>query len=284
VLAGDWLPCELIVIDDSDDPNTALQNLRDSQCAIQYHWRHARGLSSAMNHAIEVAAHDIVAFTQDDAEVASDWLRTLVTALVDAGPRTIVTGRVTPGDPELDGAFVSDANISTGRETFRGRIDRDVLFALNMALFKAAHDDIGPFDERLGPGTSFPASEDNDYAYRALQSGYTILYEPRAVVRHRAWRGEEQYARFRFGYGFARGGYYAKHIHWRGDRYMLKRLFHDLQNHLTPLPTLIRQDRRTARGHISLACGLVAGAVRWKIDQARTLSQRRRATTNIARA
>lgn len=277
VLRGDTVPSELIIVDDSDTADHSLAGLSTARsCEIRYVWRQERGLSSAMNFAIREARHDLLVFTQDDAEVEPTWLSSIVRSLVNAGPRTIVTGQVQPGDSETNGGFVSDANIGREPIVHRGRVDHDVLFALNMALYRSAAEEIGPFDERLGPGTHFPASEDNDFGFRALEAGYAIAYDPASVVCHRAWRGEEMYARFRFGYGFSRGGYYAKHMRLRGDRFMLGRFWRDVRNHLAPVPRLARQDRQKAVGHVALASGLVSGATRWKIDELRNRGKWRR--------
>lgn len=266
VLRADQLPSELIIVDDSDAPDDFLSTLpSDGRCEIRYFWRQTTGLSSALNFAIRKARHDVLAFTQDDAEVEPEWLGQIVEALLQAGERAIVTGQVRPGGSEALGGFVSAQKVEQQRTVYRGRLDRDVLFALNMAMYRSAAEDIGPFEERLGPGTRFPASEDSDFALRALDAGYSIVYEPRAAVRHRAWRGEERYARLRWGYGFARGGFYAKYLSLR-DRYMLRRLWHDLRDHLVPLPRLLVRDRREALGHLLLSCGIVAGALSWMLS------------------
>jgi GT2 family glycosyltransferase len=267
VLAGEQVPTELIIVDDSDEPDPFLAELTtDRPCEIRYDWRHGRGLSSAVNHAIRQARHDLLVFTQDDAVVDETWLETIVRAQLREGPMALISGNVEGGEPESEGAFVSAMTTETGPATYTEPQDRDVLYCLNMAMYRSAFDAIGPFDERLGPGTTYPASEDSDFAYRAFRTGYRIVHEPAAIVRHRAWRGEEMHARFRYGYGFARGGFYGKFIR-RRDRYMTRRLWHDVRNHLTPLPRLVRTDREQAVGHLSLAAGLVAGTARWLVSE-----------------
>jgi GT2 family glycosyltransferase len=272
VLGGDAVPSELIVVDDSDEADPQLAALGTQQgCEVRYLWRTARGLSSAMNFAIDRARHEVLAVTQDDAVVDSTWLERLVRALVAAGPRAIVTGAVLPGEPESRDGFVSAVTPQGDRVVYRERTERDVLYALNMALYRSAAHAIGPFDERLGPGTRFPASEDSDFALRAFDLGYEIVFEPAAVVRHRAWRGGEEQMRLRWGYGYARGGFYAKHLSLR-DRYAARRLWHDVRDHVTPLPRLLVREPRRVPGHLALAAGLLAGAMRWLVIE-RTASR-----------
>jgi GT2 family glycosyltransferase len=43
---------------------------------------------------------------------------------------------------------------------------------------------VGGFDERLGLGARYGASEDSDYALRALTQGFTGVYDPDALVEH----------------------------------------------------------------------------------------------------
>ena len=74
---------------------------------------------------------------------------------------------------------------------------RDVDWAVGAALLmrRSALDDIGPFDERL-----FMYAEDLDWCWRARHRGWTIRFEPQAVVRHignasgsqqeRSWRNQ----------------------------------------------------------------------------------------------
>jgi GT2 family glycosyltransferase len=271
VLNSREIPRELIIVDDSAGADPVLATLdTDGPCEIRYCWRHAKGLSSAMNFAICEAHNDVLVFTQDDAEVAPSWLENAVRSLSESGRGMIVTGQVQAGDAEMPGGFVANANVRTERMIYQGRLDRDVLYAQNMALYRSDAIRIGGFDERLGPGTPFPGSEDSDFAFRALEAGYSIVYDPSIVVRHRAWRPQEQHLRFRFGYGFARGGFYAKYIGFRGDRFMLRRLWSDVRNHLVAVPALVRKDPRRAFGHCALALGVVAGAVRWKVSARRS--------------
>jgi GT2 family glycosyltransferase len=136
-----------------------------------------------------------------------------------------------------------------------------VLYPLNMALYRSALAEVGGFDERLGPGTPFPASEDGDLGFRLLEAGYAIHYAPQAALVHRAWRTQRDYLPLRWGYGLGRGAFYAKHLSWR-DRQMRRRAWRDLAR-LRHWPGLLLRDRRAAQGDIVLVGGIVWGALRW---------------------
>jgi hypothetical protein len=135
---------------------------------------------------------------------------------------------------------------------------------MNMAVYRDVLEAVGPFDERLGPGTRFPASEDSDFAFRALLRGYSIVYDASAIVHHRAWRGGELYVPLRWNYGVARGGFYAKHLR-RHRAYMLGRLREDVVGHAGALPRLLRSEPRAAAGHVALVAGLLFGVARWLV-------------------
>jgi glycosyltransferase involved in cell wall biosynthesis len=275
ILGGEELPTELIIVDDSDCENTALANFTtDLPCEVRYVWRRRRGLSSAVNFALEAARHDVLVFCQDDNRVESSWFGAITRALVAAGPRVLVTGQVQADDTEEPGGFVANANAGRERIVYRGRLRRDVLYVQNMAMFKSAAAEIGPFDERLGPGTPFPGCEDSDFAFRALEAGYSIVYEPAAIVSHRAWRREGGYLRFRWGYGFARGGLYGKYLSLR-DPHMLRRLWRDIRMHLAPVPVLLAGDRQKGFGHLAFSGGIVAGAIWWTLTERHPASRLR---------
>jgi hypothetical protein len=59
----------------------------------------------------------------------------------------------------------------------------------NFAMRRRLRKSVGLFDEALGVGGEFPASEDSDYFLRVLASGGVVLCTPRAVVHHSdGWR------------------------------------------------------------------------------------------------
>jgi GT2 family glycosyltransferase len=127
-------------------------------------------------------------------------------------------------------------------------------------------DKVGLFDERLGPGTSFPAAEDNDLGYRLLEQGYCICYVPEAVVYHRAWRSERESLSLEWRYGVGRGAYYAKHMSWR-DPYMFSRMVHDMKGSAMNFLGHMIYKRRLNFDFLLSAFGIFYGAVRWQVNR-----------------
>lgn len=270
ILLGDDLPTELIIVDQSDMPNPDLANLTpDSSCELRYLWTKSVGLSRANNYGTAAARYDLFVFTHDDILVSPTWFGLLVRSLIRAGPRTVVTGRVLQTTAEAPGHFAPSTKADEVSAVYEGRIGADVLFPMSMAMYRSAIEEIGKFDERLGPGTPFPAAEDNDLGFRLLDAGYRIVYVPEAILYHRAWRTEQDYVSLRWCYGRGQGAYYAKHLSLR-DPYMLGRMVRHLKAHALGFARQVSRQRRLAYGHVAYILGLLSGAAQWILTQRRT--------------
>jgi len=195
----------------------------------------------------------------------STWFGSLVRALLAAGPQAVVTGQVLPS--EEDGAgFTPSTREDTQAVIYKGRVDRDVLFTGNMISYRSTVDSIGGFDTRLGPGTRYPAAEDNDIAFRLLEAGYRIIYEPRAVIYHRAWRSENEFLALHWNYGLGQGAFYAKYFSLK-DMYMIRRMAKNVASYLIRFPYRILRHRSLARQDMFYVAGLLYGAARWRMEQ-----------------
>ena len=267
ILQGDEVPTEIIIVDDSDACNDHLVNLvTERPCTIRYLWNRSVGLSRANNTGIATARFDLIVFTQDDVLVTSTWFGILVRSLLEARMRTVVTGKVLPGGEELDGGFAPSTKSDEKIQIYEGRIGSDVLYVQNMAIFRSAFDEVGFFDPEMGPGTPFPAAEDNDFGLRLLEAGYQILYDSRAVNYHRAWRSEDEYLWLHWNYGRGQGAYYSKHFSLK-DPYMIKRMIRDIWGYSIRFPYRIVCDRNQAWRDILYVGGLLYGAVRWRLKR-----------------
>lgn len=261
ILAGEALPAELIVIDQSDAPEQEAM-LTAAGCEIRYEWTQVHGLCRANNTGVALARHDILAFTHDDVLVEKDWFRVLMDALLMAGPMSVVTGRVLPTAPEIPGGFAPTLRIDTEPAEYTGRIGKDVLKPLNMAMYRSALARVGGFDSRLGPGTVFPGAEDADLCFRLLEAGYRILYVPEALLHHRAWRAPGDYLPLRWGYGVAQGAFFAKHLR-RSDLHMLRRMLRNWIHRIRRFPFRLWREGTRGFGDPLFIAGNVVGGIRW---------------------
>jgi GT2 family glycosyltransferase len=269
VLQGDEVPTELVIIDQSDVPQSTLANLKTNRlCEIRYIWTTSIGLSRARNTGIATARYWILAIIDDDMFVTPTWFGSLIRALVRAGDRAVVTGRVLPTEAEVPGGFVPTFMPSAIAAVYQGRIGTDVLAGGHMATYRSILDAVGGFDERLGAGADFPAADDNDLGFRLLESGYRIVYVPEAVLYHRAWRGDGEYLRIRWSYGRGKGGFYTKYLSLM-DPYMLRRMAWDILHRVFLFPHRLWCDPRRAWGDIVYIAGILSGATQWALTHSK---------------
>jgi glycosyltransferase involved in cell wall biosynthesis len=151
--------------------------------------RFERGLSGARNSGLHIARGEVIAFLDDDAVAAPDWLERLAVAYTD--PNTLgVGGEVVPAwrgpSPEwfppefywVIGCTYLGLPVTTG--PIRNMI------GANMSFRKAAFDGL-EFRSGLGRiGTVPLGGEETDLCIRAARKhpNGVILYEPSASVRH----------------------------------------------------------------------------------------------------
>jgi GT2 family glycosyltransferase len=192
-------PAQVVVVDQGARPVApeGAEHVRMSE----------RGVSRGRNRGARAAEHELLAFTDDDCVPAPEWVGVLERSFEDAVDG--VTGRVLPLPGE--GVAVS-SRTSTARRTFGGlrQTPWDIGTGGNLALRRSAFEAVGGFDETLGPGTPARAAEDVDLLYRLANAGFTILYEPDAVVYHEL-KSRRARVGGRYGYGYGLGAFLACH-------------------------------------------------------------------------
>jgi glycosyltransferase involved in cell wall biosynthesis len=150
----------------------------------------AKGLSGARNTGAAAATAGIVAFLDDDAQAAPDWLERL-TALYDDHDVLAVGGRVEPqweaGRPAY---FAEELDWIVGC-THRGmpKVAAEVrnVIGANMSFRSEVLDGVGGFNTSLGRQNSLPLGcEETEICIRAVigTPGARVVYEPDALVRH----------------------------------------------------------------------------------------------------
>ncbi|MEA5456672.1 glycosyltransferase family 2 protein [Sinomonas sp. JGH33] len=149
-----------------------------------------RGLSGARNTGVGLARSEIVAFLDDDAEAAPDWLEHL-TAFYDDPDVLAVGGRVEPvWEAGRPGYFGEELDWIVGC-THRGlpRIASEVrnVIGANMSFRRDVLLQVGGFNVALGRKGSVPLGcEETEICIRSTVGapGSRVVYEPAAVVRH----------------------------------------------------------------------------------------------------
>lgn len=199
---------EIIVVD-SCPSNDSTVRLVESYPAIRYLHEPRPGAGIARNRGLLAATRDIVAFTDDDAQVDVGWLAALLRNFDDPIV-AVVTGITMPLELETEAQLWFEQTNSFGRGFVRKQFDANNLNPLaaglvgasvNVAIRRGVLKETGLFDEALGPGTGACSGEDHEFFYRVLARGYRIVYEPAALVWHRHRRDWKALRRTIYGYG-----------------------------------------------------------------------------------
>jgi glycosyltransferase involved in cell wall biosynthesis len=260
ILAGDDIPAELIVIDQSDVPEPLSPCVEPHPSVVRHVPSAVRGVSLGRNAGAAAARQAVLAFADDDMLADRAWLARL-TAPLAAAPGTVATGGVVAGVADVPGGFVPALVERRTAAVFSGRLPIDVLAGGNMAIHREVFVAMGGFDARLGPGSQCPAAEDNDLGFRLLEAGHPVRYVPDAMLQHRAWRPLAEYIPLKHAYGRGKGGFYMKHASLR-DLHMVRRMTRDLGWRV--LRALRRPWRpRFVVGELAYAAGVLRGAAWW---------------------
>jgi len=198
----DCAPRELIVVVDHH-PVLLARVRAEFQEITAIENQHRQGLSGARNSGIAAARGGVIAFLDDDAIAADDWLAHLSAALVD--PEVLGVGGAV--DPAWDHApprwFPSEFHWIVGC-TYRGLPRRTVavrnLFGGCFCARREVFEEVGGFREGLGRiGTQPFGGEETEFCIRASQRWPThrFLYEPRARITHRVTPERARWRYFR---------------------------------------------------------------------------------------
>ncbi len=185
-------PAEVIVVDNAPSSDATERLVRERHPQVRYVREPRPGLDWARNRAIAEARSEIIAFTDDDVIVDEGWTTALADLFAEAPHVFAVTGLVVPyeletaahQDFENYGGFgrgFSRAWHLAGSHHGAGRFGTGANMAFRRQLFER----IGTFDPMLDVGTASDGGGDLEMYFRILQEGYVLVYEPRALVRHR---------------------------------------------------------------------------------------------------
>ena len=178
---------EVIVVDQNHDDRLveALAPVADNP-ALRHVRIERRGAGHARNVAIALSGTDVICFTDDDCIVPPDYAVSMA-GVFDAHPDAgVVFADVSAERDDTEGHVphfaVTEENVI---ERFRPSLPRgDLGIGAGMAVRRAAMDDVGGFDNGMGPGAPFGAAEDRDLAIRTLATGWSVVTTPATSVIH----------------------------------------------------------------------------------------------------
>jgi glycosyltransferase involved in cell wall biosynthesis len=213
---------ELIVVDNNSTDRTrnVVEEFRKKGALpVRYLFEPKQGLSHARNAGVGAACGEILAFTDDDCLVVSNWLEAIYREFEADRELAGIGGRV-----ELHNPDDAPVTIRPLRERIPLRSPSQffgLIVGCNMAFKREIFNKIGGFDPSFGSGTRMVA-DDVDFVYRAFRANFRLLFTPEPLVYHNhGRRTEEQLRPLIKSYVNGRGGFYCKHI-LRADREILK--------------------------------------------------------------
>jgi GT2 family glycosyltransferase len=187
------LTWELVVVDNGSVDHTE-NVVKDAQVffpvSLQYVVEQRPGRSFALNTGVAASGGEIIVFTDDDVEVGTGWLASIVRPF--AEPKVSgVAGRVIPKFTAAlpDWLPLGQENgVSSALLLFDLGDQQIQIFAppvgANMAFRRNALTRLGGFLVALGAGTRAGFGEDTEFGHRFLKEGLVLIYSPEAQIHH----------------------------------------------------------------------------------------------------
>jgi ADP-heptose:LPS heptosyltransferase/GT2 family glycosyltransferase/O-antigen/teichoic acid export membrane protein/thymidylate kinase len=211
---------EIIVVDNAPADNDLEQILRQhfpDSSRVRYLREDRAGSAHARNRGLACARGEIVVFADDDELVDEHWLTQMVRGFESSEEVACVTGLIIPMESETYAQgwfeqFGGYCKQQCARRLFNLTDHRapTPLYPYSLGVFGAGGSmafrrstllELGGFDPALGPATPTLGGEDIDAMLRVILAGYSLLYEPAAIVRHPPYRDYSQLRRQILGYG-----------------------------------------------------------------------------------
>ena len=215
-------PGEVLVV--NNNPSDARPRTVAEQHGARVVDEPRRGLSAARNAGIRAARGELVAFIDDDCEVAPGWLEDLARDFEDPLV-AVVVGYVGPRELETEAQWLFEAQGGFERHFRRERFDgaADGPWAAgglgdgNSFFRRSVLEAHGGFSEVMGPGTAARSAQDADLFHRLLGHGWRLQFTPARVAWHRHRRELEALAATLEGYTTGLSAHAARSLLGRRD-------------------------------------------------------------------
>lgn len=191
ILKNTYKNFEIIIVDQGEVNVVNGKELLFDNPKIQYFKVNWKGKTRALNFGIKKSKGDIVAFTDHDCIVTTDWLQNIIDFFNNNKDVYFITGRVLPFKISSNkNVKVVIPDYKLVNFTKKTRSFTKPLYAMtvvtgnNMAVKKSLFSKIGLYKTWLGPGAKGFAGEDTEIAIRSILAGYKMCYVPNIKVYH----------------------------------------------------------------------------------------------------
>lgn len=231
---------EVVIVDNAPDDNTTELLAKNDYPEFRYIKEPIPGLDNARNRAIIESKGEIIAYTDDDVIVDELWLSALSKRFQESEDICAVTGLVVAYEMETKAQFLFEqyggfgrgfervyalAEPSLKKTAFEFAGSGKYGTGANMAYRKSIFDKIGLFDPALDVGTPANGGGDLEMFFRVIKEGYTLVYEPCAVVKHRHRR---EYSKLKIQLANNGIGFYSHlvrtYLHYKEERFQVLKL------------------------------------------------------------
>lgn len=269
VLANDYPDLTLTVVDQSTSTATGdvLAAIVATDTRLRYVHIDEAGLSHAYNTGIDLTSADVLAFTDDDCLVPSDWVSSIASAFDSETDGDLLYGNVIAFDAGDESALTPSVVIERAQKLTRDDGFTFPGMGANFAGRRRLFDKIGGFDEVLGGGGPLRSSQDSDLTYRAMRAGAVVLLRPEVTLRHDGRREKDDWPTLLLNYGTGDGAFYTKHVRC-GDAFaawlLTKRLVETTAKNC--IKFVLRQDTPGFNYLRGLVAG-IRGSFRFDVDR-----------------
>lgn len=199
--ALDYKNYEVLIVDNAPSNDSTRRMVMNEYPQFRYTLEPVAGLDWARNRAIKEAAGEIIAYTDDDCIADRLWLKAIGRLFSEDNSIMAVTGLVFPYELESEAQLLFERYGGFGRGFERKwfRIDEQsgkeaarhhggtgkFGTGANMAFRKSMFKITGLFDTALDVGTVTNGGGDLEMFFRVIKAGFSLVYEPAAIIRHR---------------------------------------------------------------------------------------------------
>lgn len=177
---------EVIVVDNNSSDATAdvVAGKLGHYPNLRYVFEGRQGLQFARNTGVSAAQAPIIAFTDDDVHVGSDWVATIKRAFDEHPDIDMIGGRVRPIWPEAIPSWITPRQLGPfalgerGDEPIRVSAENAApcLVGANFAFRRTVFERVGLFDP------AYPRSQDREIQLRLWRAGGVGLYLPTLTI------------------------------------------------------------------------------------------------------
>jgi GT2 family glycosyltransferase len=202
----DYPHLDILVVDNAPQTEATKELVESQYPQVRYVREPRPGLDWARNRAILEAKGEIIAYTDDDVVVDPLWVKGLAQVFAENPEVMAVTGLVVPHELETEAQVLFEKYGGFGRgfdrKWYRCEPGQPIPWGFlgagqfgtgaNMAYRRSVFEEIGYFDPALDVGTPTNGGGDLEMFLRVIKAGYTLVYEPQAMIRHRHRREYEK--------------------------------------------------------------------------------------------